>query len=393
LRILYFINREPYPEDTGDAVRILNSVRNLSADYEPYLLYFGQSEPHEEVTDNFKQVFMISEGSTDKLVRRIKKGAYILPPAPRNNWKLFTNHHVHKKLSHIIRRHNIDLIHSYGPFLSSVCSLNFSHVPKVVDICDSMTLKYRREIANSDISSNIKNRYYSYYYNRLEKILIEDNEEAVVISQPDAEAINKTTGKDVNIIPNGVDAKYFSPRRPDIINDKLTLVFFGNYNFQPNNQAVDFIVEELYEGLKNMNIDFRILLVGPNPPRIEKEQIEVTGWVEDLPAYLNNSDIAIMPFFSGSGMKNKVLEAMAMELPVITTPVGAEAFSREVKSVLLIESTRRGMLNHIRRLSNSPKFRKEIGQNGRDAVKTQYSWRSTAQKFEKVYNKAVGVRD
>jgi glycosyltransferase involved in cell wall biosynthesis len=258
-----------------------------------------------------------------------------------------------------------------------------------------MTMKFERSIKKGGKNvGDIKDMYYFYYYRRLESTIIEEYDRVITISPIDASVLGRISSRDnISIIPNGVDTDKYSPlnykssdsSNCSIDDDKITLVFFGNYSFQPNKRAIDYIMEEIYPNIIG-DSKFEFLFIGPNPPKINHPHVETTGWVDDLGYFLNQSDIAILPFFINGGMKNKILESMAMELPVVTTPTGAESFSSGIKETLIIKSDAKGMINSIQELSVDADLRAKIGKRSREKIKSMYSWESTGNKFENVYN-------
>ena len=128
------------------------------------------------------------------------------------------------------------------------------------------------------------------------------------------------------IIPNGIDTNLFKDHKKD--RDKKKLLFVGNFNYAPNQEAANFLIDHLSPRLLRRDKDIKIFLVGANPTEKMKtskaENIVVTGKVESLEEYLQTSKYFISPIFSGAGIKNKVLEAMACGLITICTKLSLD---------------------------------------------------------------------
>ena len=135
-------------------------------------------------------------------------------------------------------------------------------------------------------------------------------------------------------VPTGVDIGFFAPRK-EILPGGGVIGFLGSMDWLANIQAVEFFVREIYPGIKRAVPEVRFTVIGRNPPKSILElakgdaSITVTGAVDDVRPYLKECDLMVVPLLSGGGTRIKILEAMAMGVPVVSTTIGAEGLELE----------------------------------------------------------------
>ena len=121
-----------------------------------------------------------------------------------------------------------------------------------------------------------------------------------------------------------------------------TLLFVGNYEYAPNQDAARILVERVLPRVRQALPDARLQLVGANPPgwlqALAADHIEVSGRVPDVAPYLARATVFVCPLRMGAGLKNKVLEALAMGIPVVATPLSVDGIAvRDGESALIAE--------------------------------------------------------
>jgi glycosyltransferase involved in cell wall biosynthesis len=135
-------------------------------------------------------------------------------------------------------------------------------------------------------------------------------------------------------VPTGVDVDYFAPRK-EILTDSGVIGFLGSMDWLANIQAVEFFVRDVYTRIKHAIPGVRFVVIGRNPPKsvldLAKSDVSVTvtGSVEDVRPYLKECDLMVVPLLAGGGTRIKILEAMAMGVPVVSTTIGAEGLELE----------------------------------------------------------------
>jgi len=177
-------------------------------------------------------------------------------------------------------------------------------------------------------------------------------------------------------LPNGVDAEYFSPGTNRASKNRVILLFAGVMCYQPNIDAAMYLIQKIMPNIKE-NIELRI--AGRDPAfeitdAAQKDtRIVVTGTVKDMAQEYKQADIFIAPMISGAGIQNKILQALACGLPVITTSICADAFEEFPVGSLTANSLDE-MIEAINNLLQDETMRRELGLLGRKYIENEWSW-------------------
>jgi glycosyltransferase involved in cell wall biosynthesis len=196
----------------------------------------------------------------------------------------------------------------------------------------------------------------------------------------------------VELVPNGVDTKYFYATRAS--RGKPSLVFTGLMDHPPNVDAAIWFCAEILPRLRRKIPDSSFKIVGSKPhPRVrelaKREGVEVIGEVPDTRPYLAKSSAVVIPLRSGGGTRLKILEAMAMERPVISTTLGAEGLDVTPKVNIMIADTPDEFVNHILLLLASPETASQLGTAARRLVVDKYDWSLCLSKLDSLYDRLL----
>ncbi|HEX2906182.1 MAG TPA: glycosyltransferase family 4 protein [Phototrophicaceae bacterium] len=209
----------------------------------------------------------------------------------------------------------------------------------------------------------------------------------VVVSEQDREElldINPTLP--VEVIPNGVDLYHF--RRARVKRKAPALLFVGNYEYAPNVDAALRLAREILPQVQKRQSDVKLWLVGNAPtPELQAlagDTIHVTGRVPDVRPYLARAAAFVCPLRLGAGIKNKVLEALAIGCPVIATPLSLDGIAVEDGHSALIADGDE-LVAAIVRLLGDATLAQQLADHGRALVEKQYSWDAVAERYEELY--------
>jgi len=160
-------------------------------------------------------------------------------------------------------------------------------------------------------------------------------------------------------------------------------------SYFPNANAVQFFAEEIFPLVKRRVLGAKFLVVGQNPPgsvrRLASPDVVVTGTVPDIRPYYLKSVVAVSPVRFGSGTLNKVLEPMALGIPIVATPVGTEGLPIRSGEHLLIAESPADFADRVVELLNNPDLRRRLSSNALELVRTRYGWPQIASKLEQAY--------
>ena len=190
----------------------------------------------------------------------------------------------------------------------------------------------------------------------------------------------------VDVIPNGIELERFPWRSEG--RERQSLLFVGNYEYPPNQDAARLLVDRVLPQIWRELPEAKLRLVGNNPPDWLKERadarIEVTGQVPEVQPYLAKATAFVCPLRIGAGLKNKLLEALAMGIPVVATALSLDGINvTDGESAIIAEQDE--MAGATMKLLSDEGLRRRLSQRGRQLVESEYTWQQTASRYEQLY--------
>jgi glycosyltransferase involved in cell wall biosynthesis len=212
----------------------------------------------------------------------------------------------------------------------------------------------------------------------------------VVSSSDDGEAIRSLDPTlRYTVIPIGVDARALSPD-PTVARDPSSIMFHGVMSYAPNVQAAEFLATRVMPLVRERRPDAQLSIVGRDPvPRVVALEalpgVTVTGPVEDLRPWLCRSRAWVGPFLSATGIKTKVLEAMACGLPCVVTPLGKRGLEMAPGAEVLVGMNERELADHVVCLLDDGEAAERIGRAARERLLQTYDWPAVRRAYERLY--------
>ena len=263
--------------------------------------------------------------------------------------------------------------------------------PKVMHAFDCRSAEFYREYLRARRSMDKLYWFCTYLATRTaEKKLLAAFDASIVVSDKEYHAMKMLCPEARCItVPNGVDIDFFEPLA--IREEWPSLVFVGYMSSHPNVDAITYFHSQVYDTLKQRFPNLKVFVVGQNPPpavrALAKDpSICVTGFVEDVRPYVARASVVIAPFVSGMGIKNKVLEAMAMGKPVVTTSIGVRGINATHGDHLCIADSPLKFADHVEALLLDKPKRRRIGHQAREFVMKHHSWARVTDKIEMIFH-------
>jgi len=368
------LSRFPYPLEKGDKLRAFNQLRQLSEAFSVILCCTTESPVEAKHFDEVKRycaeihLFPLSKPG---LLLQAFFAFFIKRPF---QVAYFFRYRHYRTIQKLLKEKQPDHIFCQLLRMAEYVK-DYHNCPKTLDYMDALSKGMERRITTEPW---YKKWFFRMEFRRLsayERALFDYFENKVIISAQDRQFILHPKRNAIHVIPNGVDESFFTV---PAMTKQYDLLFTGNFAYPPNIEAAVYIAREILPALKKQGIELTLLLSGASPHQkvkaLESAQVHVTGWVEDIRESYARSSIFIAPMFIGTGLQNKLLEAMASGLPCITTSLANNALgATNRENILLAENSAEFVENILLFLVDKSIFT-TIRNNGQEFVKHNYAW-------------------
>ena len=382
--IIYLTSRFPYPINKGDKLRSYYQIKELSKSHEIHLISLSEkniSEKYIQSLNKYCKSITIYKMNFFKRIYNLFKTFFNNKPFQVN---YFYHYSIQKRLNSKIAEIKPDYI--FCQLIRTAMYVKNNHTTaKVLDYMDSLSKGMERRIKISNIFMKPFVIMEFQRLKRFENLAFEFFNKHIIISENDRKEIAHNKKDEIEIIGNGIDTNYFQKIETEI---KYELIFIGNLSYLPNIEAANFISKEILPKLLEKLPNIKILIAGSNPSnrviKLANKNIEVQGWVEDIRKSYSSGKIFFAPMTIGSGLQNKLLEAMSIGIPCITSELSNRSLKAIDKKNILIGNSVNEYVNHIISLLNDEKKRKIIGESGRKYVIENYNWKTANSKLLKL---------
>ncbi len=392
LDLLLISRCPPFPLYHGDRLIPYHLARELSARrYQISLLaFYQQPEDIAEVprySRFFKSVTLIREPkrSMRSYWQRYRQPGQRFPTCAEDSW----SPEMWQTIQKALQTQRCDAVHVFGGVQVYEYFPLIRHYPNVIVPYESYSLWLERAVQeelrriprwNKEMQHRITSSYESWMFSHYDRV--------VVLTDRDARALRSLNPETPAIaIPNGVDIDYFTPTGYEP--DEPALLFTGNYDYAPNLDAGLRLARDIFPRVKAAVPEARLYLIGGNPPpdlrAYASPDIEITGRVPDLRPYYELSTIFVSPLRLGAGIKNKILEAMAMGKPIVATPLSCDGIPALHGQNVLIAQTDEELAKNAILLLKNAKLREIMIRSGRQLVEQQFTWAHVADLYEDLY--------
>jgi sugar transferase (PEP-CTERM/EpsH1 system associated) len=385
MKILFLAPRVPYPLEKGDKLRAYLHVERLSREHEVHLVCLREGPLHPEARERLEAIcsrLSILSLSRPLILWNLLLGIFSSKPF---QVRYFFQWHLKKRLKRIVDEDPPDLIHCQLIRASEYVK-DLYRIPKTIDYMDAFSKGLDRRRARSSFPFDRILKEEGRRTTLYENLIFEYFDRHIIISEQDRDLIPHPSRGRIHVLPNGIDTGYYRPR-PGEEKDK-ELLFTGNMAYPPNIESARFLVQEILPLVWERDKSVKLLLAGVSPARrvreLESERVEVSGWVPDIRDAYARSSVFIAPMIMGSGLQNKLLEAMAMGLPCITTPLANRALGADPDEAVLIGRSKEVLAERILEALQDPELRKGLAEKGRRFVEDHYDLEVIGDRFERI---------
>jgi polysaccharide biosynthesis protein PslH len=377
VRIIFITSRFPYPLEKGDKLRAYHQIRHLSREHEIHL--FALSHKEVEAAHRFelmkycRTVTIHKLGQPSSAIGAVLALFQCMPM--QTGW--FYRRWIQQKLAKLIDEIQAEAI--ICQLLRTARYVDRIGVPVLLDYQDCFSAGMYRRASLSPLLTRWFYRLEAALLSRYEAKCYSRFDATTIISKNDRDLFRFEGKQEIHIIPNGVDTKYFINGNTSKAYD---ILFTGNLSYPPNVDAARFLVKEVIPILTAQGINIHVLLAGANPAAsvrsLASDRVTVSGWMDDIRDAYNSASIFTAPMRLGTGLQNKLLEAMSMSKPCITSPLANQGLEAEAGKEILVAQTAEEVASYIKLLLNDPELAASLALKGRAFVERQYSWEHSA---------------
>lgn len=377
-KLVFCLSRFPYPLEKGDKLRAFFQIRDLSEVFDIYLICTNRRKITKEHYDKIKPFCKeIHLFKLNTVVQLLNLTCNIFSRKPFQV-SFFTQYHIQRKINKLLVK--IKPNHIFCQLIRPAEYVkNYHYCPKTIDLMDALSMGMDRRAENSSWYNRFIFKEESTRLKQYERQILNYFEHALIISKQDKEFVIHPKQTEIKVLPNGINESFLETDIAPGLKKKYHLIFTGNMSYFPNIEATRWIFDELYPYFHQRRLITAICGANPSGSIVRLSRPSdfiITGWVEDIRLSYLASKIFIAPMFSGSGMQNKILEAMALGIPCITTTLVNNAILAEPAIEILIANTREEFISKIEDCLGNEALYQQLSINGRAFVERQFNWKN-----------------
>ena len=414
----------PYPPYRGDKLKIYNLARELCVYHELHLITIAENQEDLDSVSALQKPFFLDDAAAQTFnpgattnndrstttnpnegIQLFDSIQYVYRPKWRSILSsaigLFSKRPIQVsyfrskafaiKLKHLLDHQHFDAIHVQHLRMSQYFE-DGAPSNAILDLPDAFSLYWKRR--ESAAKNPFDKAFRGLEYKRLanyEKLMLPKFSKSLVCSTEDRDYLINAGITNVDVLPNGVNLKSFSPQGSDAI-IKNRILFTGNMDYAPNVDAVQYFVDEIFPLILEKHPESHFVIAGQRPVKavldLASDRIEVTGFIENLASEYAKANVVVSPLRIGAGTQNKVLEALAMNQAVVCSKVGFLGLGLKSGEGILMGETAQEFANHVVSILTSEELRKRLGETGGQHVRSTFAWAGISQQllsyFEKI---------
>jgi sugar transferase (PEP-CTERM/EpsH1 system associated) len=380
VNILFLCHRIPYPPDKGEKIRAFHQLRAMSSRHEVDVFTLADDPRDLAHRDGLAaHCRTLTVAPLSPALARLRSLPYLATHTPLTV-PYFHSAWLQQQIATAVRERNYDRIFVYSSAMYQYVPASIGAVPVLLDLVDVDSDKWRQYSSATRFPFAAVYRREARRLRGYERDVSERADCVLVTTHREAELAREIApAARVHVVPMGVDTARFEAGDMSQKSDAPTVIFTGNMNYFPNEQGVVYFAREILPLVRRQVPGVRFLVVGRNPARSvlrlrELEGVEVSGSVPDVRPWLALASVAVAPLMIAAGLQNKILEAMASGLPIVSTARAVQGLTRDVAAAIDTSENAEGFAAHVVRLLLNPRLARERGLEGRKRVIADYNW-------------------
>jgi len=383
MRILFLSNWFPYPPSNGSRLRIYSLLRGLARHHEITLLSFSEKPEIDnqspEIHSICQAVYIVPIKSFNSNSIRAIFGFF--SPTPRFISETFSVEMAHQ-INEILSSDQYNLVIA-SQLSTAIYRPYFQNYPAIFEEVE-VGLFYGNFNQARSSKEKVRNGLTWVKYRNYLANLLKDFQLCTVVSEQEKQLISRVAPDfdTVEVIPNFIYPGNYNDNDTNPQSDHL--IFTGPFRYPANHDAMVWFLDEIYPLIQSQVPEVHLTITGDhdNLPLPAASKVTLTGFVEDINPLIKSAKVNLVPIREGGGTRIKILEAMALGVPVVSTSKGAEGLEVFHGEHLLIADSAQGFAENVVRLLKDSELRNELIVRARNLVKTKYDMEAVIPQFE-----------
>ena len=396
MNILYLTQRPPYPPNKGDKLRAFNEIKYLSKNHTIHLFSLTDNRNDLAYIDDLLQFCKTVDIVYKSPIVSKVHSLLALPSTTPLTLRYFFSRKLEQLINKAIQNENIEVIFVFCSSMAQYVD-GIPEIPKIIDFVDIDSEKWKQYAVRSKFPySFIYQREYE-YLKKYEKKIATSYSHCFLVSQKEVDDFHNLVYESPSItaLPNGVDLEKFYPLT--IEKEENSLVFTGAMDYFANVDAMVHFCSDILPLIRKKIPKIKLYIVGSNPSKeilhLGKcnDNIVVTGFVDKVQPYMARSMVFVAPMTIARGVQNKIIEAMAMGLPVVCSSLGHEGIEAKKGEEILVEDINEQFANQVIKLLSIQSDRAKLSASGHQAIERHYSWDSNLKPIDTLLNQLLTI--
>jgi len=382
LKILFLTSRFPYPLEKGDKLRAFYQMRALSGQHEVILVSIAEGQINvydlEKVRPFTKGMYLINITPVERMTALFRALFSGMPF--QIAW--FFSKKIQSEIKDIYDEVRPDHVYCQLPRMAEYAKVLGPERSLDYMDCFGVGMQRRASVARGLVSWLY--RIEAERMLKYEALISREFKNLTIISEQDKQQFKFERASEISVVPNGIDKEFFKPGL--VVEKKYDIVFIGNLAYLPNIEAAEYLVHKI---VPLCNSQLKVLIAGASPSdrvrSLASEHVTIQGWVEDIRTAYASGRVFVAPMFSGTGQQNKILEAMALGLPCVTTAVVNNAIGAEPGKSVVLAETPEQFAAGIERLIADGDFYTRVCDAGKLFIDNTLSWEETGKILSTIF--------
>ena len=395
MKILFITHRFPYPPTSGSKIRAFQMIRHLHATHEVTVASLARSE--EEMADGRGIADHCARYEMVRVHNPIQVGRMLLrlPTLTTSSAGFFHSSALAGKIRRLLANERFDLVVVHSSSVAHYVE-RVQGIPKILDFCDMDSQKWLAYAHHRPFPLSLGYRFEGWKLVAEEKRLARRFALCTTATRAELATLDGyATGAEADWFPNGVDAEYFAP--DGVPYDPDTISFVGRMDYFPNQQCVIDFCHRVLPRIRARRPEARFVIVGADPGHAVRRLAElpgvtVTGAVPDVRPYLRKSAVMVAPLTIARGTQNKILEAMACGVPVVTSSLAAGGVDAMAGDHFLVADSVADTTAAVLEMMTNESRHDQIARAGRARILSRHTWEQAMRRLDGIIERCMAHR-